>query len=513
MRATDPRALTCRNALALALSAVSVCGILAFGIHALFVSHKPPTGDPGLSGATGATGAAGATGATGPPGQRGATGNTGATGSVGAPGPPGGQGPAGHSCWDRYGSDGLCNVTTEDANHDTRCTPADCLGPQGVLGPTGTHGPTGPTGPTGAAGGIRCWDSSGVATSCNPSLFDVNGDGACNVADCAATTCNPQNNVTACVGPIGITGATGPRGPTGPTGPTSLVTGATGATGYACWDRNQNGVFDVATEDTDGDGQASSRDCIGPRGVNGVNGINGVNGNNGAMGSAGAAGPTGTTGGTGDKGSAGSLCWDLNNNGVCDGSTEDTDWSTSPNGCNLEDCVSGDGRGIKRRYPLTLPLCSLTSNLVVVRTNQTYTVEHRTALFIRVTAVFSFHFSGTAYNQAGDGNANHFRVGGCNVPDLCAGYDPIYCGTGGWPADILVNRSYPQVYVCTTPRIVRVVTGGNMTMFSHRLEHYGVPFGSWWLGFYSTTSPQGSMFFDFYGLFECTMWISRQLTP
>lgn len=507
---SDPRALRCRNLLSLTLSAVSVCGLLAFGIHALFVSHKPPTGDTGLPGTTGATGGTGATGVTGQPGVRGVTGNTGPTGSVGAPGPPGAQGPAGHSCWDLQ-MDPLCNLTTEDTNHDGQCTPLDCRGPHGVTGPIGTHGPTGPTGPTGAAGGIRCWDSSGVAITCNPSLFDVNGDGLCDIADCAATPCNPQNNVTACVGPVGLTGATGSRGTTGPTGPTSSVTGATGATGYACWDRNRNGVFDVATEDIDGDGQASARDCIGPNGINGPNGPNGINGNNGAMGAMGPAGLAGPTGATGGGGPDGTKCWDLNGNGVCDGSTEDSDWGTTPNGCSLDDCVSGDGRGVKRQYPLIKSICSEDYNEVKVRSNHTFFVEHRTASFLRISTVFPFRFTGTAYNQPSPG-ANFFKVEGCTVSVLCESGFPQFCGVGGWPADILVNRSYPQAYVCM-PRITQIITGGDIIMWTQKIQNFGIPFGEWWLGFYSSSMPVGIRSFDFFAQLECTLWLSRVLTP
>jgi hypothetical protein len=60
-----------------------------------------------------------------------------------------------------------------------------------------------------------------------------------------------------------------------------------------CWDINQNGIFDVATEDFDGSGDASPNDCRGPQG------------NVGATGSQGPIGSQGPTGPTGPAGTAG----------------------------------------------------------------------------------------------------------------------------------------------------------------------------------------------------------------
>lgn len=515
----DPRAIRCRNFLSLSLVLVSGCGLVAFAIHAAFVSHKPPTGDKGLAGATGATGATGAMGATGAAGVRGVTGNPGATGTTGAPGPPGAQGPAGHSCWDIHHTDSMCNLTMEDANHDGRCTPADCLGPQGVLGPTGPHGPTGPAGATGAAGGIRCWDSSGIATACNVSLFDRNGDGACDVNDCAAVVCDPHNNVTACVGPTGLAGVTGPRGPTGPTGAASSTTGPTGATGSACWDRNRNGVFDVATEDIDGDGQASSRDCVGPNGINGPNGPNGVNGFNGGMGAVGPTGPTGATGSEGARGASSKMCWDLNGNGVCDDSTEDSDWNLTRNGCNIDDCVTGGGRGAKRRYTLTQTFCAVNWFNTKVVQNQTYVIEYQTPSILVISATFTYRWNLTTTNRID--NPASFVIGGqsCTADSTCSVdryMAPYSCGTGNWPADVVPGNDYPQAYFCY-PRITQVNSGGNITMWlTATFNYYGVPIGAWRVGFYSTSYSNAvgvTVPFDFVAQLECTMWISRQLTP
>ncbi len=64
-----------------------------------------------------------------------------------------------------------------------------------------------------------------------------------------------QDGAPGPAGPTGATGATGPQGPAGPEG-------APGADGLDCWDLNGDGVFDVASEDLDGDGAASALDCL-----------------------------------------------------------------------------------------------------------------------------------------------------------------------------------------------------------------------------------------------------------
>ncbi len=64
-------------------------------------------------------------------------------------------------------------------------------------------------------------------------------------------------------GATGATGATGPTGATGAVGATG-ATGPAGANGISCWDLNQNGVGDVATEDLNGDGVVDVMDCTFP---------------------------------------------------------------------------------------------------------------------------------------------------------------------------------------------------------------------------------------------------------
>lgn len=327
---------------------------IGYTIYGFVYGPLVPQGPIGPPGGTGATGATGPTGATGMKGNRGLTGARGATGMVGPPGPPGPQGGPGRSC---------CNTTS-----GVPCAAKACDGPTGPQGNQGFEGTTGITGPTGATGGIRCWDFTGVALVCNLTLFDVNNDGQCDVNDCVGTVCDPSRNVTLCRGPVGLVGPVGRQGAVGPTGTASSITGPTGATGYACWDRNRNGVFDIASEDINGDLIASAADCRGagggslgqgPNGDNGrngfdgpkgptgfsprgVNGSTGTTGDTGPTGAIGATGPNGATGVTGPIGATGTPrgypCYDNNTNGICDPS-EDTD-GTSPNGCTLADCVS-----------------------------------------------------------------------------------------------------------------------------------------------------------------------------
>jgi hypothetical protein len=488
------QAIRCRDGLTLALSVASVCALLAFSIHGLFfVSHAPPTGVNGGTGATGATGPTGVTGPTGPTGVQGAVGTQGVTGTTGSPGPAGPQGLAGHSCWDQD-ANGLCNVTTEDRNEDAACTPSDCRGP---LGPTGVYGPTGPTGPagiTGAAGGIRCWDTSNVALVCNTTLFDTNGDGSCNVTDCVGLPCNPQNNVTLCEGPIGLTGATGPRGPTGATGAASVVTGARGPTGPACWDRNTNYLFDAGAEDIDGNGAASTSDCVGPAGTNGVNGPNGPNGVNGAAGAVGPTGPTGATGadsgvtgptgatgatGLQNNGATGLQCWDANANRICD-AAEDID-DTVPNGCNVDDCF----------YPTPSPLKPRRFAA------GSWSVEYQTANIVKLVV--------THYGEVGQDTQNVY-FGGASI------YTPVTT----FPAGLSVYHRH--AYFCDVsitslndmPNHRIVIGYYYVTSTSCCQDNYGA-YGSniFWIKFYDVDRSDGAWdtrFFFNYKI-ECTYWI------
>lgn len=75
--------------------------------------------------------------------------------------------------------------------------------------------------------------------------------------------------------------------------------------GLACWDLNGNGIFDIATEDFDGDGQPGVGDCQGVQGLPGPQGIPGPVGPQGPIGLTGPIGPIGPQGATGPQGPAG----------------------------------------------------------------------------------------------------------------------------------------------------------------------------------------------------------------
>jgi len=66
--------------------------------------------------------------------------------------------------------------------------------------------------------------------------------------------------VAGCSGDDGKDGDPGPAGSTG-------ATGATGSPGINCWDLNQNGVADLATEDVNKDGKVDVNDCRTPSGA------------------------------------------------------------------------------------------------------------------------------------------------------------------------------------------------------------------------------------------------------
>lgn len=102
-----------------------------------------------------------------------------------------------------------------------------------------------------------------------------------------------------------------------------------GASGVNCWDVSGNGACDLGSEDKNGDGKCGVEDCQGTPG---------------AAGPPGPQGPPGSSvpGPTGETGPRGSACWDLNGNGACDTSPEDTNFDLS---CTVADCVSSGGGG------------------------------------------------------------------------------------------------------------------------------------------------------------------------
>lgn len=298
-----------------------------------------PAGPAGPAGPKGDTGAAGAKGDTGPAGPVGPAGPAGATGPAGAPGvagPAGANGKDGLSCWDKNGN-GIFDKATEDGNGDGIADARDCAGAQGPAGPAGATGPAGAVGPkgdTGAAGlpgapgpkgadGISCWDKN--ANYILDKSEDANGDGIADARDCAgaqgpAGPVGPKGDTGApgVAGPVGATGLPGATGPVGPkgdkgdTGPAGLPglpgatgpAGANGTSGLSCWDRNANGIFDKG-EDSNADGIADYRDCMGPQGLPGPAGVAGPKGDVGPAGPAGLPGATGAVGPAGLKGDKG----------------------------------------------------------------------------------------------------------------------------------------------------------------------------------------------------------------
>lgn len=99
-----------------------------------------------------------------------------------------------------------------------------------------------------ATDGFSCWDLN-QNHQCDLLTEDTNNDGICSVLDCR--------------GANGTSGANGTNGSNGVNG----VNGIDGVNGTHCWDLNTNGVCDLGTEDTNGDGICSVLDC---RGTNGT---------------------------------------------------------------------------------------------------------------------------------------------------------------------------------------------------------------------------------------------------
>lgn len=462
-RIASARALECRNTITIIVSAITILGCTAFFIHSLLTTHHKP-GHDGQNGATGDKGLTGDKGDKGPIGPRGVNGTKGATGNQGPPGPAGSRGLAGHSCWDLQ-LDRICNAS-DDKNGDGQCTPADCRGPNGTRGPDGDKGIQGVVGPIGGSGGIRCWDFTGLATTCNTTKFDVNQDGACNVSDCTGVPCDPTFNMSTCIGPQGIKGLIGNTGARGPNGTNSTTKGATGNTGYACWDRNQNSVFDISTEDFDGDGIPTSADCRGGPGPNGPNGANGINGINGAPGPAGPKGDTGdagpqgpqgdrgingTKGPKGDtgptvRGPVGLKCWDSNDNNACDSNETIANGST----CSVDSCVTPPLPVRPLRYTINLP----TWYVDHWEYGQNYTIEVMSTWINSISTVLKTtvtdsnignYFGSTSINCCFQGYAscwnNYIAVGNC-----VSGY------TQGWPREIAHQfgtiRPFPRAYFC-----------------------------------------------------------------
>ena len=63
-----------------------------------------------------------------------------------------------------------------------------------------------------------------------------------------------------------LAGCSGDDGKDGDTGPAGTA-GTAGTPGINCWDLNQNGVADLATEDVNKDGKVDVNDCRTPAGA------------------------------------------------------------------------------------------------------------------------------------------------------------------------------------------------------------------------------------------------------
>jgi len=310
------------------------------------INHDPTLGSPwallAQQGAAGATGSIGPAGLTGPQGAQGTTGALGAqgnigpvglTGAQGVGGPAGATGPIGpagppisfqgtwsnattYNTGDAVFDNGSSYISLSggNINHDpTLGSPWAILAQQGATGAAGETGPAGPTGPQGAQG--------------------------------ATGALGAQGNI----GPIGLTGAQGVAGPTGATGSTGSAGPpisfqgtwsnlTTYNTGDAVFD-NGSSYISLSDSNINHDptlgspwailaqqGATGTTGSAGPAGSQGTPGIQGIQGPAGAAGSAGATGPQGPTGTSTIYGDGS----DATTTGVCNITTNPTNWVTSP---------------------------------------------------------------------------------------------------------------------------------------------------------------------------------------
>lgn len=111
-------------------------------------------------------------------------------------------------------------------------------------------------------------------------------------------------------GAPGVDGTPGTDGDDGTNG-TDGTDGTPGMAGLACWDLNENGNCDIATEDLNVDNVCDIDDCVGeqgpegPAGPAGAQGPQGPAGAQGPQGPQGAQGPAGAPGAQGPQGPAG----------------------------------------------------------------------------------------------------------------------------------------------------------------------------------------------------------------
>lgn len=145
------------------------------------------------------------------------------------PGPDGPEGPEG-----AQGTAGQDGGDGQDGDDGSQGLP----GQQGLPGSNGADG----------SNGTACWDLNGNGTGDLPAE-DINGDLVVDVNDCT-----------------GQDGADGVDGIDG-------IDGIDGVNGINCWDLNQNGIPDLASEDINGDLVVDVNDCAGPMGPPGPGGV------------------------------------------------------------------------------------------------------------------------------------------------------------------------------------------------------------------------------------------------
>jgi hypothetical protein len=188
------------------------------------------------------------------------------------------QGPAGLSCWD-LNKNNVCNLPTEDTNHDGKCDALDCKGATGSTGPAGPMGINGTNGINGINGTNGKDGTNGVnGINGKDGLNGINGTNGLNGTNGEQGTPGPKGD-TGLAGTNGVNGMNGLNGTDGINGKDGMP-GKDGASAYDL--AKDNGFVGSLTD------WFSS--LIGPKGDKGDKGEPGVNG------TAGSQGPKGDTG-------------------------------------------------------------------------------------------------------------------------------------------------------------------------------------------------------------------------
>ena len=217
----------------------------------------------------------------------------------------------------------------------------------------------------------------------------------------------------------------GPAGPTGPAG----TSGQTGADGLACWDLNENGQPDTATEDRNGDTVVNVNDCAGAQGPQGPGGSDGIN------------------------------CWDLNQNGVPDLATEDLNGDLA---VDVLDCTGPAGPGAVIAWSTSTSVTTIGSACTTLPISVTITVP--SAGVIVASSAMWFQMSHTS------GTEDTWQVMLAETDTDC---DPAP-GIWRWQQEIPAGTATGNYWYSAGPqRVFTVGAAGTYTYYVNSISYVG----------------------------------------